>query len=114
MAEEQSNRRLHTRRKLYISCRIDCGDRQIAGKIIDACDGGITILLPEAAELIKKEARVHIPTVRQSPDESPDGITLRVQLVCLLKKSKGHRVGLKIEQVESGEPEWTRLCHTLH
>jgi hypothetical protein len=114
MAEEQSNRRLHTRWKLYISCQIDCGDRQISGKIIDACDGGITILFPEAAELIKKEARVHIPMVRQSPDEPPDGITLRVQLVYLLKKSKGHRVGLKIEQIESGEPEWARLCHMLH
>ena len=114
MAEERYNRRSYPRRKIYLSCQVDCGDRQASGKIIDASDGGITILLPEAAESIKTEARIHISPVRQSPDKSPEGITLHVKPVYLQKKSKGHRVGFKVEQMESGESEWTRLCRELY
>jgi hypothetical protein len=35
---------------------------------------------------------------------------LHAKLVDLQKKSKGHRVGLKIEKVESGESDWMKLC----
>jgi hypothetical protein len=30
--------------------------------------------------------------------------------VDLQKKSKGHRLGLKVEQVEGGESDWKKLC----
>ena len=114
MAETQTNRRLSPRRKIYLSCQVDCGDRQASGKIVDASARGVTIMLPESAESIKLETLIYISPARQSPDDSPEGITLRVRPVYLQKKSKGHRVGFKVEQIESGEPEWTRLCRELY
>jgi c-di-GMP-binding flagellar brake protein YcgR len=111
MADE---RRIIQRRKIYTSCQVECGDRLATGKIIDASTGGLAVLLPEAADLIKGETRVHIPPAHQPADESLETIVLRVRLVDLQKKTKGHRIGLKVEQVESGESDWTQLCREFH
>ena len=70
-------------------------------------------MLPESAESIKLDARIYISSARQGSDDSQEGIALRARPVYLQKKSKGHRVGFKIEQVESGAPEWMRLCREL-
>jgi len=106
MAEE---RRIVQRRKIYTSCQIECGDRLASGRVIDASKSGIAVLLPEAGDLIKGETRIHIPPTRQPADESLETIVLQVRLVDLQKKSKGHRVGLKVEKVESGESDWMQL-----
>ncbi|MGH7259158.1 MAG: PilZ domain-containing protein [Nitrospiraceae bacterium] len=113
MAEKQTHERAHPRRKIYMTCEISHGDRLVSGKIIDASYGGIGVLLPAGAESIKGEARVHISPLRESPVQSPEEIMLRAQPVYLKQMSKGHHVGFKIEEIESGEPEWTRLCDSL-
>jgi hypothetical protein len=107
MAEE---RRIIQRRKIYTSCQVECGDRLASGKVIDASQSGIAVLLPEAGDLVKGDTRVHIPPARQPVDESLETIVLRTRLVDLQKKSKGHRLGLKVEQVEGGESDWKKLC----
>jgi hypothetical protein len=107
MAEE---RRVVQRRKIYTSCQVECGDRLASGRVIDASKSGIAVLLPEAGDLIKGETRIHIPPTRQPMDESLETIVLRTRLVDLQKKSKGHRVGFKVEQVEGGESDWMKLC----
>jgi hypothetical protein len=107
MAEE---RRIVQRRKIYTSCQVERGDRLATGRIIDASKGGIAVLLPEAGDLIKGETRIHIPPTRQPMDESLETIVLRAKLVDLQKKSKGHRLGLTVEQVEGGESDWMKLC----
>lgn len=85
----------------------------LAGKIIDASYGGIGILLPEGAESIRGEVRVHIAPASQSSVESPEEIRLRARPAYLKQMSKGHHVGFKIAQIENGEPEWKRLCDSL-
>jgi hypothetical protein len=107
MAEE---RRIVQRRKIYTSCQVECGDRLANGRVIDASKSGIAILLPEAGDLIKGDTRIHIPPTRQPAEESLETIVLRTRLVDLQKKSKGHRVGFKVEQVEGGESDWMKLC----
>lgn len=96
-----------------MSCLIDHGDRQASGRVIDASYGGIGILIPEGAELIKGEARVHVSPLRESPVESPEEILLQARPVYLRRMSKGHHVGFRIVQIESGEAEWMRLCDSL-
>lgn len=103
-------RRVHQRRKIYVSCQVDCGDRLASGKIIDASDSGIAILLPEAGDLIKGETRIHIPPAHQLSGEDSEAIVLRARLANIQQKTKGHRLGLRILLVESGEPEWRLLC----
>ncbi|HEX9743110.1 MAG TPA: PilZ domain-containing protein [Nitrospiraceae bacterium] len=107
MGEE---RRYQQRRKIFVSCQVEYGDRLASGRIVDASNNGLGVLLPEAGDLIKGEARIHIPPAHQSSDESAEGIALRARPVNIQKKTKGHRLGLKIVQVESGASEWTRLC----
>lgn len=107
MTEE---RRIVQRRKIYTSCQVECGDRLASGRVIDASRSGIAVLLPEAGDLIKGETRIHIPPSHQPADESLETIVLRTRLVDLQKKSKGHRLGLKVEKVESGESDWMKLC----
>ena len=85
-----------------------------SGRIIDASDSGIAILIPEAADFIKGEARIHIPPAHQPSGESPDAIALRARLVDHLRKSKGQRLGFRVEQIESGASEWTQLCRAFH
>ncbi len=107
MAEE---RRIIQRRKIYTSCQIECGDRLASGRIIDVSKSGIAVLLPEAGDLVTGDTRIHIPPTRQPAEESLETIVLRAKLVDLQKKSKGHRLGLKVEKVESGESDWIKLC----
>jgi c-di-GMP-binding flagellar brake protein YcgR len=107
MAEE---RRIIQRRKIYTSCQVECENRLASGRVIDASQGGIAVLLPEAGDLVKGDTRVHIPPAHQPADESLETIVLRTRLVDLQKKSKGHRLGLKVEKVESGESDWKKLC----
>lgn len=83
------------------------------GRIIDASDSGIAVLIPEAAEFIKGKTRIHIPPAHQPSGESPDAIALRAQLVDQQRKSKGQRLGFRVEEVESGASEWTQLCHAF-
>jgi len=85
-----------------------------SGKIVDAADGGIGILLPEAGDLIKGEARIHIPPAHHASDDAPEAVVLRARPVNVQQKSKGHRLGFKIVEVESGAPDWTRLCREFH
>jgi hypothetical protein len=94
-------------------CQIDRGDRLFSGRIIDASYSGIGIMLPEGAESITGEVRVHIAPAHQSSVESPEEIRLRARPAYLKQMSKGHHVGFKIAQIESGEPEWKRLCDGL-
>jgi len=106
MTEE---RRIYKRRKIYVTCQVDCGDRVAAGRVTDASENGIAILLPEHGDLIKGETRIQIPPAHQPEGESFETIALRAQLVDLQKKTKGHRLGLRIVQVESGASDWTQL-----
>ena len=96
-----------------MTCEVSYENRQIAGKIIDASLGGLGILIPQGAEFIKGEARIHISPLRESPVESPEEILLQALPVYLRQKSKGHHVGFRIVQIESGGPEWMRLCDSL-
>lgn len=96
-----------------MTCQVGYEDRLVSGKVIDASYAGIGILLPQGADLLKGEARVHISPLRESPVESPEEILLRAQPVYRKQMSKGHHVGFRIEQIESGEPEWKRLCDSL-
>lgn len=107
-------RRAYQRRKIYVTCRIEGQDRLASARIIDASESGIAILVPEDGEYIKGEARVHIPPARQLSEDTPEAIALRTQVVDHQKKSKGHRLGLKIVQVESGDSEWMQLCRAFH
>src|SRR5689334_9302153 len=107
----QFRERAHPRRKIYMSCDVACEDRLVPGKVIDASYGGIGILLPQGADLIKGNAHVHIhPPLRESPIESPDEIILRAQLAYRKEKTKGHQAGFRIEEIENGKPDWARLC----
>jgi hypothetical protein len=108
------NRRIHQRRKIYVSCQVEHGDRLANGMIVDTSDGGIGILLPDAGDLVTGEARIHIPPAHQASGESVEGILLRARPVNIQQKSKGHRLGFRIVQAESGAPEWTRLCREFH
>ncbi len=113
MAEKQTHERAHPRRKIYMTCEVGYEDRLVSGKIIDASYGGIGILLPQGADLIKGEVRVHISPLRESPVESPEEIILRARPVYLKQMTKGHHVGFRIQEIKSGEPEWKRLCDSL-
>src|SRR3989338_2933524 len=113
MTEKQSNERAHPRRKIYMTCEVAYEDRLVFGKVIDASYGGIGILLPQGADLIKGEVRIHISPLRESPVQSPEEITLRARPVYRKEMTKGHHVGFRVEQIESGEPEWMRLCDSL-
>lgn len=113
MAEDRSHERAHLRRKIYMACQVDHGDRSFSGRIIDASYGGIGIRLPKGAESTMGEVHVHITPANQSSVESPEEIRLRARPAYLKQMSKGHHVGFKIAQIESGEPEWKRLCDGL-
>lgn len=113
MTEKHSNERAHPRRKIYMTCEVVYEDRLISGKVIDASYGGVGILLPQGADLIKGEARVRISPLRESPVQSPEEITLRARPTYRKEMTRGHHVGFRIEQIESGEPEWKRLCDSL-
>lgn len=113
MAEDRSHERAYTRRKIYMACQVDRGDRLFSGRIIDASYSGIGIMLPEGAESITGEVRVLIRPANQSSAESPEEIRLRARPAYRKQMSKGHHVGFKIAQIESGEPEWKRLCDCL-
>lgn len=107
MAEE---RRIVQRRKIYSSCQVECGDRMASGRVIDASKNGIAVLLPEAGDLVKGDTRIHISPAHQPVDEFLETIVLRTRLMDLQKKSKGHRLGLKVEKVENGESDWMKLA----
>lgn len=96
-----------------MSCQVDCGDRLANGRVIDASETGIAILLPEYGDLIKGDTRIQIPPAHQPEGESAEATVLRAKLMNLQKKSKGHRLGLKILQVESGESGWAQLCRAF-
>lgn len=96
-----------------MTCEISHEDRQVTGKIIDASYGGLGALIPSGAESLKGEVRIHISPMRESPVESPEEIMLRARPVYLRQKSKGHHAGFRIVQIESGEPEWMRLCDSV-
>lgn len=96
-----------------MKCEVIYEDRQVSGKVIDASYGGIGILFPQGADLVKGEARVHISPLRESPVQSPEEITLRARPTYRKEMTKGHHVGFRIEQIESGELEWKRLCDSL-
>lgn len=113
MAEDRSHERAHTRRKIYMACQVDRGDRLFSGRIINASYSGIGIMLPEGAESITGEIRVLINPANQSSVESPGEIRLRARPAYRKQMSKGHHVGFRIAQIESGEPEWKRLCDGL-
>lgn len=113
MAENRSHERAHPRRKIYMACQVDRGDRSFSGRIIDASYSGIGIMLPKGAESTMGEVRIHITPVNQSSVESPEEIRLRARPAYLKQMSKGHHVGFKIAQIENGEPEWKRLCDGL-
>jgi len=81
-----------------------------SGKIVDASEGGIGILLPETGDLIKGEARIHIPPAHQTEGDMSEEIVLGARPVDIQQKSKGHRLGFRVVLVESGEADWMRLC----
>lgn len=93
-----------------MSCEIACEDRLVSGKVINASYGGIGILIPQGADLIKGNVHVHIPPLRVSPVQSSDEIILLTQLAYRKEMTKGHHAGFKIEQIENGQPNWNRLC----
>jgi len=113
MAEKYSHERAHPRRKIYMTCEVSHEDRMVTGKIIDASYGGIGVLIPAGAELLKGEVRIHVAPMRESPIQSPEEIMLRARPVYLKQMSKGHHVGFRIAQIEGGEPEWMRLCDSV-
>ena len=80
-----------------------------SGKIVDASEGGLGILLPEAGDNIRGEVRIHIPPAHQAEDGSAETVTLRARAVDIQQKSKGHRMGFSVVQVELGDAEWARL-----
>jgi hypothetical protein len=96
-----------------MACQVDHDDRLFSGRIIDASYSGIGIMLPEGADSITREVRVHIAPANQSSVEPPETIRLRARPAYLKQMSKGHHVGFKIAQIESGESEWKRLCDCL-
>lgn len=110
MSEE---RRAYQRRKIYVTCRFEGRDHLAAARIIDASEDGIAILIPEEGECVSGDARVHIPPAHQLSEDAPEAIALSAHVVDVQKKTKGHRVGLKILKVETGEEEWTHLCHAF-
>ena len=81
-----------------------------SGKIVDASEIGVGVLLPSDGDLIKGEARIHIPPAHQTEDGSAEAVSLKARPVNIQQKSKGHRLGFKIVQVETGELGWTQLC----
>jgi PilZ domain-containing protein len=113
MAIIKFRERAHPRRKIYMSCEVACEDRLVSGKVIDASYGGIGILFPHGADLIKENAHVHIPPLRETPVQSPEEIILRAQLAYRKEMTKGHHAGFRIEQIENGQPVWNRLCGSL-
>jgi hypothetical protein len=96
-----------------MSCEVAWEDRLVSGKVIDASYGGIGILFPQGADLIKGEVQVHIAPLRESPVQSPEEIILRAQPTYRKEMTKGHHVGFRIKQIENGEPDWKRLCDGL-
>jgi len=113
MTEMQPQARAHPRRKIYMACEVACENHLVPGKVIDASYGGIGILLPQGADLINGEVLVHISPLRESPVQSPEEIILRAQPTYRKQMTKGHHVGFRIEQIESDELEWKRLCDGL-
>lgn len=93
-----------------MSCRVEYGDRTASGRIVDASESGLGILFPIDGDLIKGEARIHIPPAHQTEDRSADSVSLKARPVDIQQKSKGHRLGFLIVQVETGESEWAQLC----
>ncbi len=81
-----------------------------SGRVIDASKNGIAVLLPEAGDLVKDNTRIHISSARHPADVSLETIVLRTRLMDLQKKSKGHRLGLKVEKVVNGKSDWMKLC----
>lgn len=106
-------RRLHHRRKIYVTCQVEYGDRMASGKIVDASESGIGILLPDSGDLIKGGARVHIPPAHQMEGGLAETIVLGVRPVNIQQKSKGHRLGFKIVLVETGEADWALLWREI-
>jgi hypothetical protein len=96
-----------------MTCEVAWEDRLVSGKVIDASYGGIGILFPQGADSINGEVRVRIPPLRESPVQSPEEIILRAQPTYRKQMTKGHHVGFRIIRVESGEPDWKRLCDGL-
>ncbi len=113
MAEKYSHERAYPRRKIDMTCEVSHEDRQVSGKIVDASYGGIGVLIPAGAELLKGEVRIHISPMRESPVQSPEEIMLLARPVYLKQMSKGHHAGFRIAQIESGESEWMRLCDSV-
>ena len=107
MSEE---RRYHQRRKIYVSCQVEHGDRLASGKIVDASESGLGVLLPSDGDLIKGEARIHIPPAHQSEDGTAESVSLKARPVNIQQKSKGHRLGFRVVQIESGASGWAQLC----
>ena len=94
-------------------CEVACENHLVSGRVIDASYGGIATLLPQGADIINGEVLVRIPPLRESPVQSPEEIILRARPTYRKEMTKGHRVGFKIELIESDEPEWKRLCDGL-
>ena len=95
-----------------MTCEVDRGDRVFSGRIIDTSLNGIGIMLPEGGESLKGKVRVHITQAHPSSVEAPEEIRLSALPAYLKPMSKGHHVGFRIVQIESGESEWKRLCAT--
>jgi len=81
-----------------------------SGRVIDASKNGIAVLLPETGDLIKGDTRIHISPAHHPADISLETIVLRTRLMNLQKKSKGHRLGLKVEKVVNGKSDWMKLA----
>ncbi len=81
-----------------------------SGRVIDASEDGLAVLLPEAGDLVTGNTHIHISPARQPADVSLETIVLRTCLMNLQKKSKGHRLGLKVEKVVNGKSDWMKLA----